>query len=92
MAEQNEVFKEYGWICPVCGRGLSPSTSECPCYKKSAKIVYDGRVNYYKPIACSNCPHWSEKYGCNLPVNTTCTNLVWAVSNKVEENDEKAQM
>ena len=22
---------EVGWICPVCGRGLSPSTSYCPC-------------------------------------------------------------
>ena len=22
----------YGWICPVCGRGLSPYTSECSCY------------------------------------------------------------
>lgn len=20
-----------GWICPVCGRGLSPFTSFCPC-------------------------------------------------------------
>ena len=23
--------KMYGWICPVCGRGLSPFTSVCPC-------------------------------------------------------------
>lgn len=21
----------YGWICPVCGRGLSPFTAVCPC-------------------------------------------------------------
>ena len=25
-------FKQYGWICPVCGRGLSPWTHVCPCY------------------------------------------------------------
>lgn len=24
----------YGWICPVCGRGLSPYTSACPCGPK----------------------------------------------------------
>lgn len=23
--------KQEGWICPVCGRGLSPWTSFCPC-------------------------------------------------------------
>ena len=22
---------EVGWICPVCGRSLAPSTSYCPC-------------------------------------------------------------
>lgn len=21
----------YGWICPICGRGNSPHTSSCPC-------------------------------------------------------------
>lgn len=22
---------EVGWICPICGRGLAPSTAYCPC-------------------------------------------------------------
>jgi hypothetical protein len=29
--EYNPPRGEVGWICPVCGRGLSPSTSYCPC-------------------------------------------------------------
>lgn len=30
--------KQEGWICPVCGRGLSPWTSICPC--TSGTITY----------------------------------------------------
>ena len=26
--------KMIGWICPVCGRGLSPFTTVCPCKNK----------------------------------------------------------
>ena len=29
--EEPAVGGLYGWICPVCGRGLSPYTSSCPC-------------------------------------------------------------
>lgn len=29
--EYNPSRGEVGWICPVCGRGLAPSTSYCPC-------------------------------------------------------------
>jgi hypothetical protein len=28
---QPETPMQIGWICPVCGRGLSPLTSVCPC-------------------------------------------------------------
>lgn len=28
---EDDLPKIFGWICPVCGRGLSPWTSACPC-------------------------------------------------------------
>ena len=24
-------YKNIGWVCPVCGSGLSPFTAICPC-------------------------------------------------------------
>jgi len=30
-AEKTNSPKMIGWICPVCGRGLSPFTTMCPC-------------------------------------------------------------
>lgn len=42
------VGKQEGWICPVCGRGLSPWTSFCPC-QSDWKITYGtGLDNVYK--------------------------------------------
>jgi hypothetical protein len=31
--------KQEGWICPVCGRGLAPWVSFCPC-QSDWKITY----------------------------------------------------
>lgn len=29
--EKPKVFKNYGWVCPNCGRGNAPWTNTCPC-------------------------------------------------------------
>ena len=31
IGDHHPPHGEVGWICPVCGRGLAPSTSYCPC-------------------------------------------------------------
>ena len=28
---EQRIPQMRGWVCPVCGRGLSPYTSVCPC-------------------------------------------------------------
>ena len=33
------LFGNYGWICPVCGRGNSPYASSCPCILPSYEIT-----------------------------------------------------
>ena len=29
-----------GWVCPVCGGGLSPYTTRCPCQPLYGQITY----------------------------------------------------
>lgn len=44
--ELTPLYKE-GWVCPKCGRVLSPNTPECPCYyERKQTSVSSG--NYVK--------------------------------------------
>ena len=40
-----QTLGNYGWICPVCKRVLSPWTPECPCR---------GQVDWTSTTATSN--------------------------------------
>lgn len=41
--------KQEGWICPVCGRGLAPWTSFCPCQGSELKITYGTSTGVEQP-------------------------------------------
>ena len=59
---------EVGWICPVCGRGLSPSRSYCPCnLTKNITYLNGGLSVQDKAIDCNSTP--PEEYH-----TTTATN------------------
>lgn len=46
-----------GWICPVCGRGLSPYTSSCPCVLNREITCGTGTpVSFSGTITCQDAP------------------------------------
>jgi uncharacterized OB-fold protein len=38
ISEQKQTSLQ-GWVCPKCGRVLSPFTSECPCHNLNQQYV-----------------------------------------------------
>lgn len=52
------VFKQYGWVCPLCGRANAPWISQCPCMPTT---VWSG-------------PIWSSTEWTSTPDHTTITN------------------
>lgn len=59
---------EVGWICPVCGRGLAPSTSYCPCHLNNHNnIVYnEGSLLNDISIDCKTSTPPEAYYATNL--------------------------
>jgi hypothetical protein len=42
--------KQYGWICPVCGKGLAPWVSECSCVMSNTMNDISKRISYTEPM------------------------------------------
>ena len=51
-------FKQYGWICPVCGRVLSPWTHVCPCYNET-----ETTTNTYKAYTGKSYTYSTDNRG-----------------------------
>ena len=42
--------KQYGWICPVCGKGLAPWVRECSCVNNNTINDITQRIYYTEPM------------------------------------------
>ena len=55
VADLNNMFLSYGWVCPKCGRVYSPSTSMCLWC-----VDYSNEIKDYKPTW-----KWKDYITCN---------------------------
>ena len=67
--EYNPPRGEVGWICPICGRGLAPSTSYCPCNLTRNITYLNGGLSLQDmAIDCNSTP--PEAYYTTTATNT----------------------
>ena len=74
---QHSIAGTYGWICPVCGRGVAPDQKYCGCRPQPTPI-YPSYPVY---------PYWWYKVTCDTTGTTpdaVTTYTTTGVSTKVE--------
>ena len=76
LGEQHSVAGTYGWICPVCGRGVAPDQKYCNC-KPQVYPIYPTYPVY---------PYWWYKATCSTTSDPSLTKATYttSASTKVE--------
>ena len=77
LGEQHSVAGTYGWICPVCGRGVAPDQKYCGCRPQPTPI-YPTYPVY---------PYWWYKVTCDTTgttPNASTTYTTTSISTKAE--------
>lgn len=63
-----------GWICPVCGRGMSPDSMSCPCVEQKSTLT----LTEIGGSLCQNCGYviW--------PNTTHVCQVNWTINSQPE--------
>lgn len=40
--------RQYGWICPLCGKANAPWLNQCPCEQINERTTFTPKVVYTK--------------------------------------------
>lgn len=73
MGDKPKFLFVVGWVCPICGRALSPLVAECPCGGYQDE---DDEENELLDISCTNMDMWVDKWGCLYGGHSDNTNTV----------------
>ena len=77
LGGQHSVAGTYGWICPICGRGVAPDQKYCGC-RPQLTPIYPSYPVY---------PYWWYKVTCDTTGTTpdaATTYTTTGMSTKVE--------